>query len=336
MKRLQYRGNLASLHVAIVGAWLVGVTTSLACAQDGKLVDSTAVNITDEQITKLETDRPHLRGRVRDLSETVELKSITYLSDGLMVKGYLAIPKARKEGEKLPCVIVNRGGNRELGAITDEQAAAMLGGIASWGYVVVASQYRGNAGGEGKEEFGGPDVNDVLSLIPLLESLPEADATRIGMQGWSRGGMMTYLALTRTDRIAAAIVGAGAADLGNSIKSRPEMETEVYAQLIPNYATDKEAALAARSAVHWPEKLNKKTPILLLHGSADWRVDPTAALSMASKLYECRHPFRFVFFEGGDHGLSEHREEVRRLTRDWLDRYVRDKKPWPSLEPHGQ
>jgi dipeptidyl aminopeptidase/acylaminoacyl peptidase len=336
MKRLQYPGNLASLHMALVAALLVGVMTSLACGQDGKLVDSTPVNLTDEQIAKLETDRPHLRGRVRDIADTVDIKSITYLSDGLKVKGYLAMPKARKEGEKLPCVIRNRGGNREFGAITDAQATVMLGSIASWGYVVVASQYRGNVGGEGKEEFGGRDVDDVLSLIPLLESLPEADATRIGMEGWSRGGMMTYLALTRTDRIAAAVVGAGAADLGNSIKSRPEMETEVYAQLIPNYATDKEAALAARSAVHWPEKLHKKTPILLLHGSADRRVDPAAALAMASELYECEHPFRFVFFEGGDHGLSEHREEVRRLTRDWLDHYVRDKRPWPSLEPHGQ
>ena len=114
------------------------------------------------------------------------------------------------------------------------------------------------------------------------------------------------------------------------------MEKQVYAELIPNYAEHKEAALAARSAVRWPEKLHKQTPILLLHGSADWRVHPTEALTMAFKLYESKHPFRFVFFEGGDHGLTEHREEVDRLIRDWLDRYVRDKKPWPSLEPHGR
>jgi dipeptidyl aminopeptidase/acylaminoacyl peptidase len=87
--------------------------------------------------------------------------------------------------------------------------------------------------------------------------------------------------------------------------------------------------------VRWPEKLHKKTPILLLHGSADWRVHPTEGLTMATKLYESKHPFRLVFFEGGDHGLSEHRDEVNRLARDWLDRYVRDKRPWPSLEPHG-
>jgi len=57
---------------------------------------------------------------------------------------------------------------------------------------------------------------------------------------------------------------------------------------------------------------------------------------MASALYENKHPFRFVFFEGGQHSLVEHRAEVDRLARDWLDYYVRDRKPWPSLDPHGQ
>jgi dipeptidyl aminopeptidase/acylaminoacyl peptidase len=265
--------------------------------------------------------------------EQVEIKSITYLSDELKVKGYLAVPK---KGDNLPCLIYNRGGTREVFALNDVSAAALLARMASWGYIVAASQYRGNAGGEGKEEFGGKDVNDVLNVIPLLKSLPRADATRIGMYGWSRGGMMTYLALARTDRIAAAVVADGTADAFDSAKRRRELDKYVFPGLIPNYAQDKEAALAARSAVRWPEKLHKKTPILLLHGSADWRVHPAEALTMASKLYESKHPFRFVLFEGGDHELTEHREEVDRLVKDWLDRYVRDKKPWPSLEPHGR
>jgi dipeptidyl aminopeptidase/acylaminoacyl peptidase len=325
MNRFRVRRALAVLCVAL----LLGATTSRALAQDGKLIDSSVVTLEEGELKALASDQPELR----DVLDRVEIKAITYLSDGLKVKGYLAVPKM---GDKLPCVIFNRGGNPGLGVLTDVRAAALLGRVASWGYVVVASQYRGAAGGEGKDEFGGKDVNDVLHLIPLLESLPQADTRRIGMFGWSRGGMMTYLALTRTDRIAAAVVGAGMADAFDTTKRRPGMDKEVYAKLVPNYATDKEAALVARSAVRWPEKLHKKTPILLLHGSADWRVDPTQALTMASKLYESKHPFRFVFFEGGDHGLSEHREEVNRLTRDWLDRYVRDRKPWPSLEPHGR
>jgi dipeptidyl aminopeptidase/acylaminoacyl peptidase len=309
-------------------AVLLGFTPGRAWAQDGTIVASSVVTLKADEIKKLEADQPDIRA----ILSRVEIKSITYLSDGLKVNGYLAMPKT---DSVLPCVIYNRGGNRELGAWTDSRAATQLGRLASWGYVVVATQYRGNAGGEGREEFGGKDVDDVLNLLPLLKSLPQADLMRVGMYGWSRGGMMTYIALSRTEQIAAAVVGSGMADAFDTIRRRPEMEKDVYAELIPDYGNNKEAALIARSAVRWPQKLSAKTPILLLQGSGDWRVDPTQALTMAAKLYENKHPFRFVFFEGGDHGLTEHRGEVDRLVRDWLDRYVRDKTPWPSLEPHG-
>lgn len=303
--------------------------TSAVYSQNGKLVNVSPVTFTKQQIERMQKYDPS----IRDILAKVEIKSITYLSDGLKVKGYLAYPK---DGKNLPCVIFNRGGNREFGALSDRYAAYSLARIADWGYVVVASQYRGNAGGEGREEFGGADINDVLNLIPLLESLPQADASRIGMYGRSRGGMMMYIALTKTDRIAAAISGAGSTDAFDTIKRRPEMEQYVYSELVPDYTKNKEVALTTRSAVRWPEKLHKKTPILLLHGSADWRVHPSQALNMASSLYEAKHPFRLVFFEGGDHRLTEHRSEVNRLVKDWLNRYVRDKQDFPSLEPHGR
>jgi dipeptidyl aminopeptidase/acylaminoacyl peptidase len=113
------------------------------------------------------------------------------------------------------------------------------------------------------------------------------------------------------------------------------METD-FEELVPNFETEKDAQLAARSAIRWPEKLHKSTPILLLQGSADWRVDPRQTLAMAGALLDAKHPFRLIVFEGGDHGLSEYRDEVAGAQREWLARYVRDRKPWPSLEPHGR
>ena len=264
--------------------------------------------------------------------DSVQISDITYMSDGLRVVGHLVVP----EGDgPFPCLIYNRGGNREFGANSPLRAALRLARFASWGYIVVASQYRGNAGGEGREEFGGAEVADVLNLIPLLGSIARADTSRIGMIGHSRGGLMTYLALARTDRLDAAVVSGGVTDSYLVIEDRPDMEQYVYAELVPDYEQVKDAALAARSPILWTDQLCKTTPILLLHGSADWRVHPTSALRMADALYASRHPFRFVFLEGADHGLSEYRDEVARMIRDWLDRYVRDEAPLPDLEPHG-
>ena len=146
---------------------------------------------------------------------------------------------------------------------------------------------------------------------------------------------MIYLTLARTSRIAAAVITSGLADLEKNIKERPDLETGVLEELIPGYATNKTAALEARSALRWPEKLARATPILLLAGTGDWRVNPMDSLRMAEKLYELKHPYRLVIFEGADHGLTEFPTERRQIVREWLDRYLRDKKRWPSLEPHG-
>lgn len=260
---------------------------------------------------------PALPGRL----DTIALWHITYPSDDLTVQGVLAHP--RTPG-LYPCLIYNRGGTGDDGSITPADAALHLARIASWGYVVIASQYRGTTGSGGSDEFGGRDLNDVLNLFAVLDCLPEADSSRIGMWGWSRGGLMTYRAVAHTDRIAAAIIVAGVADAFDYMVRRPDMEQDVFARLIPRYYEERELALNLRSPICWPERLCKHTPLLLVHGGADERVHPTQTLRMATALHEHLHPFRLVLFEGGDHSLTEHMEEIYALAQNWLGRYVRD------------
>ena len=324
--------------IALLKTLLALALVSPMFAADGQLLSREPVPFDrDGLLEGLEGERrQRLQSMLEHADQTIELSRITYESDGLAVRGYLVVPKEVKDGEKLPCVIYNRGGNREFGALDDLPAALMLGPLAERGYVVVAGQYRGNGGGEGREEFGGADVRDVLNLIPLLEGLEYADASRIGMFGWSRGGMMTYQALARTDRIRAAVIGAGVADSFEWVADRPEMETGVFAELVPDWADKREQALEERSAVRWPEKLHKQAPILILHGTGDSRVSPTQALKMAEALLDARHPYRLMMFEGGDHGLRVFRDEVDEAVGEWLDRYVRDGESWPSLQPHGR
>jgi dipeptidyl aminopeptidase/acylaminoacyl peptidase len=261
----------------------------------------------------------------------VEASSMTYLSDGLRIKGFHVKPAG---SGPFPCVIFNRGGNRDFGSINPLVMVNLICRMASWGYLVVASQYRGGCGSEGKDEFGGADVDDVMNLFALLDREPCADPSRIGMYGGSRGGMMTYLALTRTARVKAAAIRCGVCDLTTWTDDRKDME-EVYRDLIPGFETDREEALKRRSAVYWPEMLCPTTPILILQGTADWRVNPLSALRMGEKLLKQGHAFRLEMLEGADHGLSERIPERNRQVRDWFDRFVLKGEALPNTAPHG-
>ncbi|QNR25357.1 alpha/beta hydrolase family protein [Croceimicrobium hydrocarbonivorans] len=265
--------------------------------------------------------------------DSIEIYSISYLSDGLKINGLMVKPKA--EG-KYPCIIYNRGGNRNTGSLKIAHGATLLGQMASKGYVVIASQYRGSGGSEGQEEFGGADVNDVLILPRVLQEIPAADTSAIGLFGWSRGGMMTYRALSEGMKVKAAVVGGALADMPANIEDRPEMEKGVLAELVPNYEANKEAELQKRSAVSWPEKFPKDVPILLLHGNADWRVKADQSLKLALLLDQERVPYRLMIFEGGDHGISEFREEVSDEVIAWFDRFLKDGEALPNMKYHGR
>ena len=119
------------------------------------------------------------------------------------MRGYVGVP--REEKGPLPAVIFNRGGNRAFSVLRPQ----VICKYAAQGFVVLGSQYRGNCGGTGQEEFGGADVNDVLRLIDIALELPGTFKGGVYMAGHSRGGMMTYRCCALDDRIVAAAVGSG-------------------------------------------------------------------------------------------------------------------------------
>lgn len=310
---------LLSLFVCVLAAQLT--------AQDGKLLERTPYTVADSSIAKWRTRMPD----VDTILQGVRISRITYLSDGLKVKGYMAVPTAKGP---FPSVVFCRGGNRHIGPLDDGAILRYLANMASWGYVVVGTAYRGNDGGEGKEEFGGADVNDVLNLIPLLAQVPEADTSRIGIFGGSRGGLMAYLALARTTRFKAAVIRSGLSDAFKTAAERVDMN-RVFTDLMPGYTANRDSVLLTRSPVRWAERLCKTTPILIEAGTGDNRVKADQALAMAQALYACQHPCRLILLEGADHYLTEYRDEVDHATRLFLNTYVRDGKPWPSVVPHG-
>lgn len=255
-----------------------------------------------------------------------DCRVVTYPSDGHTIYGYVVQPRAQTADGQRPLLVYNRGGNRSLGRIGQLQLFRDLLPLAKAGYVVVASQYRGGtegaAGQFGADEFGGRDVDDVVRLIDLSLTLPGVDADNIFMLGASRGGMMSYLVARQRGDIRAMATIAAPTDLLAGLEWRPEME-RVYSALIPDYATDKKAALEARSALLWAEELPADLPVLVLHGEADERVNVDDSRAMAERLEQLGRPHKLVVYPGDNHGLKQNRRPAHREILGWFSQHAR-------------
>jgi|SRR5690606_3077545 len=259
-----------------------------------------------------------ISGWGKDVFENTIVEKIIYLSDGLKIKGYLAYPKDN-ENKKFPCIIWNRGGYENKGAIDKFSARGMYGLIASWGYVVFASQYRGNAGSEGKEELGGSDVNDILNLIPLADEIPFADKDKWGMEGWSRGGMMTYLTLMRNSNFKCAVLVGAISNLKDYVLTS-DNRNSIYKKIIGEDNFEKK--LEKRTIINFVEKL-PRIPYLLMHGKSDETIPVEQTIEIAKKFDELNFNYEIKLFEEGDHYLKKHRKEVDELRRRWFDKYLK-------------
>lgn len=246
----------------------------------------------------------------------IETYKIRYISDGLKITGFINKPKNNKT---YPILIFNRGGNRDFGAHGMESIKYQQY-LSSKGFIVLSTQLRGNLFSEGKDEMGGKDLNDIFKLIEIGESLAFAKKDKIGVLGFSRGGMNTYQISRLTDKITAIAVVGAPVNPRLDFDSRPEMYTRVFKQLVGD-TVQHESEYDYRSPILWAEEINE--PALIMHGADDWRVLPINAELMIKKFQELEKEFEYQIFEGGDHGLHSHRELRDKKIIDWFNKYLK-------------
>ncbi|MEP4532036.1 MAG: prolyl oligopeptidase family serine peptidase [Cyclobacteriaceae bacterium] len=263
--------------------------------------------------------------------DDVEIFRMAYNSDGLIVTGFVVKPK--NVSEDLPVVIFNRGGNQEYGHLLVAHAVEVFGPLAAEGYIVAGSNYRGNSGSEGKEEFGGADVADVPNLIDALGNLEGVDNSRVGILGVSRGGMMTYLTMKNetTDRLKCVVTLGGITDLEHTIEYHSEIG-DVCKWLVPDFESNRSEAIINRSAVYWADKLSPEVPILILHGTADKSVDYGQIPVFADSLDKYGVPYKFITYVDDNHGCVKHKAEVMDNIRKWMNAHLKEDNPHSGAE----
>jgi dienelactone hydrolase len=297
-------------------------------------VDGTIIHALETGITKGWSDlSPTGRARFSEDQWNAAIESVerhaellTYSSDGLRI-GALLVRPASTEGRQLGAVIVNRDGLAGRGLDKD----LILGDLAFYaneGFVAVSSAYRGNQLSQGVDELGGDDVNDVLSLVTLVQRLDYVDPDRIFMVGFGRGGMMTYRALEMDAPIRAAAVISGASDMAEVEAINPEISRgfsdsggwDGLAKIYGGWdAEEKTRELERRSPRG--RAGNGETPLLIVHGRLDERVPVGQAMDVASRWNKSEIPVESVIYGYGNHSLVEQQADWRGRVMNWIKRH---------------
>jgi uncharacterized protein len=233
---------------------------------------------------------------------------ISYPADGLRLTGLLHVPNG--EGP-FPVIIANRGHIDLERYQPGMDSRAFSEYFAPRGYLVVAPDYRGYAGGDsGPNAFYTGYYVDILALIPMAQALPMARPGKVGMWGHSRGASITVAATTISDQIAAAVVYAPApADLAADYERRRRQSSNRPGDdTWPFTPAQNPEAYRRVSPINYLDGVT--APIMLHHGTADTVVDSSASVAIADALRAASKDVTLHLYEGGPHTLSGRQERL--------------------------
>ncbi|MDF2067959.1 prolyl oligopeptidase family serine peptidase [Bacillus sp. Cr_A10] len=190
----------------------------------------------------------------------IKLSEITYWSCGYRVKGMLAEPIKNGSYEG---ILYCRGGMQSIGMVRPARIAQ----IASEGFVVFAPYYRGNRGGEGRDEFAGEDRWDAVYAVDVLKQF--CLINRIHLFAFSRGGIMAlWIAILRND-ITSLVTWSGVSDIFLTYDERTDMR-RMMKRVIGGTPTKNVEAYENRNALAHINEI--KAASLIIHGKKDLNV----------------------------------------------------------------
>lgn len=238
----------------------------------------------------------------------VRLTEIVYWSDGLKVKGLLAEPKRAGDWSG---ILYLRGGIQSIGMVRPARIAQ----FASQGFVVFAPYYRGNRGGEGRDEFGGADRWDAVYGVDVLKRFCNG---HVHLLAFSRGGIMALWTAVLRDDIISVATWAGVTDTVLTYKERPDMR-RMMKRL---YGGTPNTALTAYEERNPLLRLHEsKAAFLIVHGLKDENVSAGQAYLLEEALKMNGQPHETWYFPEYTHFFppSANRKTARAVT-EWMRR----------------
>ena len=251
------------------------------------------------------------------------VEKVTFKStDDTSIEGFIVKPIGFDPTMKYPTILWNHGGPVSQYEFSFHTIAQLF---AANGYVTLLINPRGSSGyGQAFSEvifadWGNKDYQDVMAGLDYAIESGYVDTERLGVGGWSYGGMLTNYVITKSDRFKGAISGASAA------LYRANYGHDHY-QLL----WEMELGLPWENADAWErispfnQVANIYTPTLWIGGSDDWNVPIINSEHMYQAMKRLGRETQLVVYPGEHHGLRRPSFIKDRYERflNWFDEHV--------------
>ncbi len=258
--------------------------------------------------------------------DEVALASVAGVSfnsaDGTEVHAAVMTPVAAHDGPR-PALIRLHGGPVSQRQFEFEPSFQLL---AAQGYLVVAPNFRGSTGrGEDFQraifaDWGHLDVQDVLAATDYVVEKKLADPDRLGVFGWSYGGILTNYVIASDSRFKVAISGASMSNMLGGY-GHDEYITVWNSELGAPWENQDTWLKLSYPFLH-ADRIS--TPTLFVVGQEDWNVPLHATEQMYQALKQLEVDTQMVIYPGEHHGLSSPLFKQDRMRRyiEWFERYL--------------
>jgi dipeptidyl aminopeptidase/acylaminoacyl peptidase len=253
--------------------------------------------------------------------------------DGTEVCGLLTYPVGYVKGTKVPTLLRIHGGPN---AQDQHSFAAERQFFAANGYAVLAVNYRGSSGRGMKfshkiaADWGNFEVQDLHAGVDHVIKMGVADPDKLGVGGWSYGGILTDYLIASDNRFKAATSGAGTA-FTVSYYGTDQYIIQYDNEIGPPWEPK---AWETYQKLSYPFlNANKiKTPTLFLGGESDFNVPISGSEQMYQALRSLGVDTQLIIYPKEFHGISRPTYVRDRLDRylGWYDKFVRNIKPEPK------
>lgn len=251
-------------------------------------------------------------------------------TDGTDVEGMLHVPAGVDEDAEgsYPLLLHIHGGPAGFFSAAFSARYHIYAGL---GYVQLSPNVRGSSGytdalREGNtvasgDGIGYGDFQDLMTGVDALVARGIVDSERMGVRGWSYGGILGGWTITQTDRFKAASIGAGVYDWTSEYG--PGFNNDVRLWHIGGTPWDNPEAYRQQSALTHVAQVT--TPTLLLHGMQDTTDTEPQSMMFFTALKDIGNaPVRYLRFPREPHGFREPRHQRRRDVEElrWMQKHV--------------